>query len=169
MGIGVAPANDGNQLSEHDPSVPPSERESYKDFERAFPPPACAAKLTERCDVILARVRELFTPAVARRSVPAPEAAPPAAQKPPRPPGSLPVASSSSHPLPPAASQFIAARRALRTRPRSLEPSRLSRSAPEGRSSLPPLTESRTTAMEGGQDCHSQYRLDPTKGLGQRG
>merc|ERR1719454_843049 len=34
----------------------------YKDFERAYPPPASAPKLAAQCEAILSRVREIFRP-----------------------------------------------------------------------------------------------------------
>lgn len=65
------------------------ELESYMDFERAYPPPASAAKLTAQCETILGKVRELFRPVVAGRRPKEPEA-----PKPPARPGARP-------PLPP--------------------------------------------------------------------
>lgn len=44
------------------------EQTSYKDFERAYPPPATSPKLAAQCVAILSRVREVFRPvAQARR------------------------------------------------------------------------------------------------------
>lgn len=77
---------------------------TYKDFDRAYPPPPEAAKLSAQCQSIQSRVQELFDPVYAvRRKEEAREAAA-AAQKPPL----LPKASAAS---PSAGSAGVALRR----------------------------------------------------------
>lgn len=74
----------------------------YKDFDRAFPPPADAAKLGLQCQAILSRVQELFKPVhVVRRRDDTVEPSP-AAPKPPLPPKPPGAPGGSSMPRPPA-------------------------------------------------------------------
>jgi len=92
----------------------------YKDFERAYPPPASAPKLAAQCEAILARVREIYRPVQAARrprlSQDCPESGQPMAPQrppplPPRPPAAPSSASNAS-----AASSATSARPASRER-----------------------------------------------------
>jgi len=59
---------------------------SYKDFERAYPPPEGATKLTEHCEAIFSRVRGLFKPVHAVRRPSGRDQDPQPPTKPPLPP-----------------------------------------------------------------------------------
>lgn len=63
----AAPAAPAPPAAESAPS--PLDQVSYKDFDRAYPPPEGAVKLNRECEEIFARVQELFQPVhVCRRS-----------------------------------------------------------------------------------------------------
>lgn len=113
---------------------------SYKDFERAFPPPREAAKLREQCDRILGRVREVFKPVQSaparKREANSKEAAvPPQRGLPPKPPSSSSQAGQGSAPT-----DTGAARRQGASGPPASSAIKRSGSAPE-RPRLPPVVQ----------------------------
>eukprot|EP00928_Gymnodinium_smaydae_P054342 TRINITY_DN3812_c0_g2_i1.p1 TRINITY_DN3812_c0_g2~~TRINITY_DN3812_c0_g2_i1.p1 ORF type:complete len:687 (-),score=62.93 TRINITY_DN3812_c0_g2_i1:76-2136(-) len=126
---------------------------SYKDFERAYPPPETAAKLTGQCATILNRVRQVFKPVqVARRrgetrEPEGPLAQKPAACRPPRPPEDPAAAR-------PPPSQCAAAA--------GMTSKQRSRSAPgPPRCALPPIARSRSPHSSRGRSVEREASAAP--------
>jgi len=139
----VAPGQSGLAASEQCLLDAPS----YKDFERAYPPPEGAAKLAEHCEAIFSRVKGLFKPvhAVRRPSAPKESSEP---QPPMRPP------------LPPKIPSSVPSSAAAREGPGRAQPAaKRSRSAPgPPRCALPPITRSNPGSP--------RRRASPSPGLG---